>query len=256
MNTEKDITTIINETADIGPNRSIAFISLVGSHNYNLNDSMSDKDYKVFIFPSFNDLYYKEMYSYNHVSDDIDFTIHDIRKLPSVLFKANINFIEVLFSKESHIYSKKIDKLFKNREFIARMNLPYLFNACDGMHFRKKKGITNYNKNTLFMKNKFGYNTKEACHAYRILDACIRYAKNGFESFQDAILYNDTEREFILDIKRGKYTKEEYDKILTDKEAEFDTYRHTYYIKNEDMETKRHIDELMYDLVKHKIVKE
>ena len=39
-------------------NRKFAFKSLVGSHNYNLNIETSDKDYKVFVFPTFDDLYF------------------------------------------------------------------------------------------------------------------------------------------------------------------------------------------------------
>ena len=31
--------------------RTVAFKSLVGSHNYNLNTPESDKDYKVFVLP-------------------------------------------------------------------------------------------------------------------------------------------------------------------------------------------------------------
>ena len=31
--------------------------ALVGSHNYNLNTETSDKDYKVFVLPTFNELY-------------------------------------------------------------------------------------------------------------------------------------------------------------------------------------------------------
>ena len=30
---------------------------LVGSHNYNLNTEESDKDWKVFLYPSFDNLY-------------------------------------------------------------------------------------------------------------------------------------------------------------------------------------------------------
>jgi len=36
---------------------------LVGSHNYNLNNENSDKDYKIFVCPTFEDLYYNKKLS-------------------------------------------------------------------------------------------------------------------------------------------------------------------------------------------------
>ena len=43
--------------------RHIAVRALVGSHNYNLNDESSDRDYKVFVFPNFGDLYKGKRYT-------------------------------------------------------------------------------------------------------------------------------------------------------------------------------------------------
>ena len=43
--------------------RKVVFKALVGSHNYNLNDETSDKDYKYFVLPTFDDLYTGKMFS-------------------------------------------------------------------------------------------------------------------------------------------------------------------------------------------------
>ena len=43
--------------------RETVFKALVGSHNYNLADKNSDKDYKVFVLPTFEDLYNGVQYS-------------------------------------------------------------------------------------------------------------------------------------------------------------------------------------------------
>lgn len=70
--------------------------ALVGSHNYNLNTEHSDLDYKYFVFPTFDDLYYKKEIAKSKTSDYLDYEVHDIRKLSQLWWKANINFIEVL----------------------------------------------------------------------------------------------------------------------------------------------------------------
>ena len=40
---------------------------LVGSYNYNLNDKNSDKDYKVFVSPTFDDLYSGNQYTISEI---------------------------------------------------------------------------------------------------------------------------------------------------------------------------------------------
>lgn len=83
--------------------RKVALASLVGSHNYNLNTETSDKDYKFFVFPTFEDLYKNTKYVKSIVSDSVDYTVHDIRELPKLLWKGNINFLEVLVSQEMYV---------------------------------------------------------------------------------------------------------------------------------------------------------
>lgn len=81
-------------------NRKVSFKALVGSYNYNLQTESSDKDYKVFFLPSFEGLYSGEKYSKSITSDTEDIEYHGIRKLPDMLWKSNVNFLEVLFSVE------------------------------------------------------------------------------------------------------------------------------------------------------------
>lgn len=76
------------------------FKSLVGSVNYNLHTETSDMDYKVFVIPSFDDLYFSRVYSESISTEEEDLEIHDIRKLDKMLYKSNVNFLEILFSEE------------------------------------------------------------------------------------------------------------------------------------------------------------
>ena len=63
--------------------REVVFKTLVGSHNYGLNRKGSDKDYKVYLAPTFDDLYEGNKFSHQTVSFAVDMDYHDIRKLPA-----------------------------------------------------------------------------------------------------------------------------------------------------------------------------
>ena len=188
---------------------NLVFYSLVGSHNYNLNTKNSDKDYKYFVMPTFDDLYYNKYIHKEFVSKDIDYTVHDIRKLPVLFYKSNINFLEVLFSIDSNCELKFNDFykwLIINREKLATMNLQYLYKACIGMYFTKRKQMINDSDGRHLSIEKYGYDTKSACHSYRVLDFLIRMYQNDF-CFGDSIYYDDCEkqRNLLIRIKSGEY---------------------------------------------------
>ena len=189
--------------------RKIVLKSLVGSHNYNLNDESSDEDYKIFIVPTFDDLYNKEMFSSQVIGARYDYTFHDIRKLITLLYKSNINFLEVLFSSKMFI-SDNIKDLHYLRDDVSRINLPYLFDSCKGTFYSKMKRIDKSTDKTRELVEKYGYNTKEAMHAYRSLKIVVDFYNNGFNNFENVIKYNDNDRLLFLDIKNGAFPKEDF----------------------------------------------
>lgn len=172
--------------------RKFVFKALVGSHNYNLNvDEIentktgerfptSDRDYKVFVLPTFEDLYKGNMY--------------DIRKLPNILYKANINFIEVLFSNEIIINDElgreqklMLSKIFENKDEIARMNLPRLYNSCSGMFLNKMKLLKKGTDGTQHLVDTFGYD------CYSEDTEFLTY--NGWKKYDEV-----TERDFLATV--------------------------------------------------------
>lgn len=206
--------------------RKVVIKALVGSHNYNLNCETSDKDYKVFVAPTFDDLYSSNQFSKSYIGENEDYDVHDIRKVNNLWWKANVNFLEVLFSEEtksSTIITNESDfllkKIFSHKNEIAKMNLPYLYNACIGMHITKKNQIDKGTQGTIQLVEKFGMDTKQCLHSFRILDFLVRFADTNFNDFKKAIWYDytDQKRKFLLDLKNGCYSKEEYLKIVNDK---------------------------------------
>lgn len=211
--------------------------ALVGSHNYNLNTETSDKDYKIFVLPTFDDLFKGEKLSKCTTSEEEDLSIHDIRMLTNMLYKSNVNFIEVLFSTELIINPdlsisnyKMITEIIKNRESYAQMNLPYLWEACIGMYYqnsKKMKYISLENKNCDRL-----FDSKKAMTAYRILDFLDRYAvflQSGiYQPFKQAIYYNDDEKANLLYIRKEASLSEVEDLLKNKLEKVESKYKNFY----------------------------
>jgi predicted nucleotidyltransferase len=242
--------------------RREVFRALVGSYNYNLNTETSDKDYKIFVLPTFDDLYFNKMFSKMEIGELEDYDIHDIRKLNSLLWKTNINFAEVLFSDEIVIndedsknyegYSpttELVQTIFSLKNELIKMNLQYLWNASVGMHIRKKSAMHKATSGTVDLVEKYGYDTKQAMHSLRVLYVLQRFADNDFKDFKKAIWFdnNDPQRKELLDIKKGKYTYDEMVEIL-DKELEY-TKEHYGKIYEKQKEIKE-INEILLSVVK------
>ncbi|WP_088105837.1 DNA polymerase beta superfamily protein [Halalkalibacter urbisdiaboli] len=241
--------------------RKQAFKALVGSVNYNLATPESDKDYKVFVIPTFTDLYHRTLYSDSVVGAAVDEEIHDIRKLVNLFWKSNVNFVEVLFSKEiiiqeSDSVKQYIHNLITLRNEIAAMNLPYLYKACNGMYVSKSKLIEKGNEGTRHLVDEIGYDTKSAMHAYRILDFIERFAANDFSDFKAAIEYDNAGRDFMLGIKHGALTKEAYDELVQGKLMNFNNLKATYLSKPLKEDVKAELEWNLIELVKKRIHQE
>lgn len=249
-------------TMDFGGRKEI-FRALVGSHNYNLNTEISDKDYKVFIAPTFDDLYFNKQFSKSYIGEKEDLDCHDIRKISSLWWKANVNFLEVLYSqelllnKELNVDTKSyLQTIFYHRDEIVRMNLPYLYNACIGMHITKKKQVDKGTEGTQYLVDKYGYDTKQAMHSIRILDFLIRFADNEFSNFKEAIWYESNEdfRTLLLDLKNGLYSKESFinisDNLFNLVENE---YKEKYQSQLVNEETNKNLLKVVKGIVKNEI---
>jgi predicted nucleotidyltransferase len=79
---------------------------------------------------------YDYLKPYRH---NADHSYHDIRKLPQILSKSNLNFIETLFPYDIQKTSQLYGELLEMRNEITTMNLPYLYDSCFGMYSGKMK---------------------------------------------------------------------------------------------------------------------
>ncbi len=222
--------------------RKEIFRALVGSHNYNLNTSESDKDYKIFVNPTFDDLYFNRYYNDSIVGEIGEYNIRDVRKIGNSLWKSNFDFMEMLFSDEIIISNdvrlstkEHLNWIFNNKNELAKINLTYLFNTCINIHlFYKFKSIDDFIKsNKNLYEKKYGYDTKSAEHSIRILMFLEKFCLNNFSNFKSAIWMTGADKDFLLHIKNGGLSK---DKFLSYSEQLKNRIENTYkekYYKNE-----------------------
>lgn len=232
-------------------NRNLVVRALVGSHNYNLNTAESDEDYKYFVSPTFDDLYHGKFYSSANTSNALDYSVHDIRKLSELVWKANINFLEVLFSRD-FFYVDGLGFLFEQRERWAAMNLPGFKNATYGMHLMKMHNLHKGTSNTKKLIEKFGYDTKEACHALRCLYTLEEYAKT--ESMQLSLHFYGTKRKTLLSVKQGEFTENEFVHLVDDWHMRQSVFVNDFYSsKSPDVNAMHELENSMYEFVKSEV---
>lgn len=241
------------------------FEAPVGSVNYNTNDERSDKDKKLYEYPTFDELFDGKMVpSIAYKDEEGDVERHDIRKLPNMLYKANVNFLELLFAHEFTAYDPLYHQLRERREEIGRMNLPYLYEACIGMFDRKYKELKrdiSYLHETDFSEAELAdiklKIQKNSASAYRILNFLMRYQSNDFKSFENAMRYRDEEpaRKYILSLRKDwREPDQVLSVLLAKKTTVVHECREVYRSHAVDEELNKWMRETVRDAVKQQLL--
>lgn len=237
-------------------NRKVAFCARVGSYNYGLETETSSINYKVFVLPSFNDLYSNNMLSKTFTSDKLNYTVYDIRKLIDSWWKSNINFIEPLFSNDYYVGVEEFEEFLINRERIAKMNLPYLYKSCSNMYYSKINRLHEYTENNAYMEKEYGYNLKEACNATRIMKVVLDLVDNDLR-FIDAINYDyrPLVKSLFLDIKKGAFSEKSWELMIKPIRERFmeDEFINKIKSHTSDVLFKTKIDNCIKDIVKNNL---
>lgn len=209
----------------------LSFEAQYGSENYRLNRPDSDVDMMYFYNPNFEDLYTQKMATDLIEDRSTDRKHHDVRKLPVLFYKANVNMLEILYSCNVKAVDELYAALSEERDAITTMNIPYLFEGCMGM-YNRNYGLLDRDAHYVTREDMLDGEThrkklgKHAAGAYRILDFMHRFANLGFSDFGLAIAYDAsliTDRSFIqtyMDMRDGKYSFSELSNLLKKKETE------------------------------------
>ena len=227
--------------------RQIVFKALIGSKNYNLDIKLeSDGDYRSFVMPSFDDLY-------DGITDvNVGKKCYDIRKLPKFFEYANLNFLEMLFSKDITGDSELIDYLKWHRFELSKIDLPDLYYLCiNNSDYRKSKMLNQSEK---------GYDPKIACEVIRLLDFVIRLAKYDF-NFEKALWYgnspgNEIQRCFLINVKSGKYDIEEVYELINEYHEKAVQYKNLFVYQKVNYEQLDKLKDFIRKYVKKGVLNE
>ncbi|MEK4372367.1 MULTISPECIES: DNA polymerase beta superfamily protein [Paenibacillus] len=235
--------------------REAVLRTVSGSINRNLNDEASDRDVKYFVLPNFNDLYTGSLYKNFQTSTTEDIEIHDVRKLEKLLTNSNLTFLELLYSVEVDTFGyAEIEQLLNYRDRISTINLKSLFNSCFGMYRGQVRDLTKPNSETQkSMIAQYGYNTKKAMMSLHFLLFLIRFHKSEFKDFKGAITYEGTDRAYMLGLKHGELSLDEFKKITRLNEEKALKLEQSYYEVPLDKEANYYLKTLLQTLVKNHI---
>lgn len=232
--------------------------ALVGSHNYNLQVPTSDYDYKFFVLPTFEDMFFNRDFKKSFTKDGDDFEYKDARQLPELWWKTNVNFTEILFSNDITLFPETkeyMEALLARKEDIARMNLPYLHKSSLGMVKTKLKLADRNYYYADATQSHSGSWGKEMMGAYRIADFFMRYYANGFESFGSAMTYSDEERPFLLSFRNEGMSFVEAKNLVHEKEKELLAVRFDYS-ELDGLNTRKFVEETLQKAVAESVTKE
>ena len=234
------------ETVEERTGRSVAICSLTGSRNHGLQTADSDYDFKAFVVPSLDDMYDFKEYFRKIDGKGYEISVHDLRKLPGLLCKSNPTYLEVLFSDEMYMDDGLKDLLYENRERIARMDPAYMYNSAIGTCYHRMKTIEKGTETTQHLVKRYGYDTKQGMHGYRMLRMLEWMAEDG--SFEKAARYKDSRdglerRELLLSIRNGMLTLGELKELVETTRNEIEErYKEAYMGKEADREMKAMIE--------------
>lgn len=234
-------------------NHEIAISALVGSHNYNLNTSKSDRDSKIFVFPTFSDLFHGKRFSSANTSEKLDYTVHDIRSLTEQLWKSNINFIEILFSIEE-VHNPCFNFLFLNAESFSTMNLWGFYKSTAGQFKQKMLGLHKGTETTQAMVEEIGYDAKAGSHALRCLLSIERFMRT--QSMAETLWFDEgADRNLLVTIKNGQHCESEFMAIIKKKQAEILTPETEMWYSQQPQwdDLKNQLEENIFEIIRERI---
>lgn len=235
-----------------------AFKVLVGSHLHNLNTEKSDKDYKMFVYPTFVELLEGQRKSSEKITEEEDVEIHDIRKLISLLSRSNPTYLDILFSEDVEDYSGIYKKIVPYRENIARMNLSNLYNASKGMALRQAKSINKKYVRSVEDEIIAQEVYKHAQHCVRMSMIIDDYARRGFKDYYKVVRLaeDDPKRSYLLRIKNQEVALKNIPQIVEDAISLIESREEEYISKTRCGNTKVILESIIRQDVREELKKE
>lgn len=197
------------------------FVTWVGSQLYGTATPLSDKDFKGFCFQEPDELIglknFEQQEFNNGVADGPDKregVVYSVDRYINLCLKGNPTVIEIAFAASEYWMhttpvGEEVIKYVRDNLLTKHLFKPY--SAYHTAQVRKLQSMERTGKRAS-MVEEFGYDVKFAMHAYRLARQCVIV-------FQEGVLrptLDPADKQVCLELRAGKYTKEEALKILED----------------------------------------
>ena len=216
-------------------NHEVFAIAVQGSQNYNLDvysdDYYSDIDTKCIVLPSLDSVIKNDdPISETHERDNKEhIDLKDIRVMFDCFKKQNVNFIEILFSDFYIVpdkYKEFWNELLQISESLVRVYPASTVRSIAGMSMQKLKALKHPYPTLIDKINKFGYDPKQLHHIVRLNDFIKKFVAGV--SFKDALRPDSKMSKYLLDLKLGKLSLEEAEKLAKDCDSETNNIKNEY----------------------------
>lgn len=193
------------------------YMGLYGSQNYHLDTEDSDVDAKAIVVPELRDLINNREVSKTYGNPEEGLVdVKDVRIMFQQFLKMNVNFLEILFTKEfatNLFFFKEIVNLRGLRDDIVESDIKRFAQSNLGMMKSKMVKLTKPTPATEKAIKQYGYSGKEACHIIRMGELLEGYLERGL-SFGEALdTRNSNKRELMLGFKKHIYSQKDAERI-------------------------------------------
>ena len=134
--------------------------------------------------------------------------VKDIREMLKMWKKANISYLELLYSNWIWVNPKymRMYEIISMRDSIVSMNREGLFKSIKGMAYEKKKALCHSYPTIKWKIDKWGYDGKQLSHTARLHEWITRYLQGDFP--KDC--FNPISKNTLMRMKKQEgITKEE-----------------------------------------------
>lgn len=239
----------------------IVGIFLQGSQNYGLETPKSDVDTKLIVTPTFDEVVLnKKPISTTHVRANNEHTdLKDIRLMLATFRKQNLNFIEILFTPYAWVnplFESEWGRLTTAREQMAHYSLYSAVKTMKGIAMEKYHAMEHEYPSKLEVLAEYGYDPKQVSHLVRVQNFISSYLAG--HPYEECLYPKD--KDFIMDIKLGRYSLDEArkiaDKYLKLVVTEADEFCSTHSKTDVDTNVDSLLNEVQYNIVKKALLDE
>ena len=273
MNREEKIMQRVQEHYDYlqSLGYEVVCVCLQGSQNYGLDEYsdeyMSDIDTKAIVSPPLDDfIAAAPPVSTVVIMDNNEHAeVKDIRVMFDMFKKANISYIELLFTEFKIInpeWAEFIEPLFANRDLISKYNRNQFLRCIAGMAMEKRKALCHPYPNLIEKIEKYGYDGKQLHHCVRLYNFIERFV-NG-ESLDTCYKVKAPMHNILMNYKKQKdaygneLSQEKAIEICDYYVAEIDKIKDAALTEEEvlDKDAEKLLSRILLKIIKAKMIKD